>query len=85
MLTPHALLDQIGRLLDDPDAQFAADTLEGIRATVEKTNYVTTRQAGAIQHIARVVERSKRRLEDYPTEQRSSRSRRYDGWGPSRE
>lgn len=51
LMTPDLLLDLIERHLDTGKYEWARDTLEGIKATVEETNRVTVRQQEAVEHI----------------------------------
>ncbi len=47
-------VDEFLQLIDDhltEDYEWARDTLEGIRETVEQTNRVTLRQREAVEHI----------------------------------
>jgi hypothetical protein len=70
------LIEVIVDLLEMPDAQWAATTLEGIRDTVARTGYCTEGQQTAVKNIRAAVER--RQENPTPTEYRKG-SRRYEG------
>jgi hypothetical protein len=44
-------------ILGDPDFDWATDTLEGIRETVEEKEHITDRQREAVENIEAAVER----------------------------
>ena len=44
--------DEITSLLSTGSFSWALETLSGIRATVERTGYVTAKQRRAVQHIS---------------------------------
>jgi hypothetical protein len=50
-MSPDDLLALIDQHLATGDYDWARDTLEGIRSTVEDTNRVTLRQQEAVEHI----------------------------------
>jgi len=45
------VLSQIEEMLDDPDYDFARDTLEGIKEWVEEREHCTVRQRTAVENI----------------------------------
>jgi len=54
------LIAEIDGLLGEPEAAFAEDTLAGIRDWILEHEHCTVRQAQAVDHIRRAVERSER-------------------------
>ncbi len=48
----EAMVDEIDELLDSGGAEWARNTLEGIRTTVSDREHVTERQAEAVRNIA---------------------------------
>ena len=71
-------LRQIDDLLRNPRTLRVQDTLEGIKATIERTNRVTAAQERAIQNIARVAVNQELDEDD---QRRTNRpSRRYEGY-----
>ena len=51
------LLEQIDRLLDDSDYEFATDTLGGIREWLEENQHCTDRQREAVENIEESLNR----------------------------
>lgn len=44
-------IDVCDEMLDDPNWDWASNTIEGIRNTIEKSGMITERQANAIRNI----------------------------------
>jgi hypothetical protein len=57
---PEAFVKRIDDLLDGGDADWAEDTLTGIRETVTRTGQVTPRQEAAIDNIDDAITRKSR-------------------------
>ena len=49
------LLDDIGEMLDNPDYEFAVDTLEGIKEWVFDNEHCTEPQEAAVRNISNSV------------------------------
>lgn len=49
-------LEELNKLCDDEDYDFASDTLFGIAEWVEKSHHITEKQITAIANIKRAVE-----------------------------